>query len=310
MRFHPLISTTTIFALLFGVSACGTAPPVPTLTPTTSHTSTVTTTPPSQPSPTATLPPIPTIAIHTQSAIAMVSHCRQIVDGLYNLKKDLGLPEHLMSENPRRQPSDFDPNQYFQVLTHLKIAPGYQLDYVYIRDALGGFPMLYARKTNSPPFQSYAELLESLGETPASERSHNQLPHKYDYLKRIQIDKTPESYLEFVTLVLVGDQFYRWWHGLYNDQKILCDSSDIQYVNADLQNFGIEFPQEVKDKIEKIDFRPLVVVRENEVTVRLVTFTKWGGFFETVYIMNKDDPAQAFNVQFNPLIEYDCGIRF
>lgn len=303
---------------------CGSATPVPTATPTDITTvtatamatatptqipiptATITSTP--KPSSTATIPTVPTISVNIQSAIFMTSLCRQVVDGLYNLKKDLGLPEHFMSENPFRQPSDFNPNTY--VFTHLKMASGYTLDYVYFNDELGGLPMVYARKTSSAPFKSYGELLQSFGEEMAGERSYGQLRHKYDYLENIQIDKTPESYFEFTVLAYQGDQFYLWWHGLYNDLKVLCDSSDMQYVNADMQSFSIEFPQDVKERVEKIDFSPVVIIGENDVIVRMITFTKWGGFFENVYVMDKDNPMQLLDVKFNPIIEYDCGINF
>lgn len=77
-----------------------------------------------------------------------------------------------------------------------------------------------------------------------------------------------------------------------------------------MNGFEIEFPQDVKDRIEQIDFSPMVIIDENSVTVRYVTFTKWGGFFENVYVMDKDNPMQLLDVKFNPLIEYDCGISF
>lgn len=315
---QKLITVILIIFISVNLMGCGAVTPVPTVTPTNTATPiptktpipTATTTPTPKPSPTATIPAVPTISVNTQSAISMASECRQIVDGLYNLKKDLGLPEHFTSENPFRQTTDFDPNKYFQIFTHLKIASGYKLDYIYFNDELGGLPLVYARKTSSAPFKSYAELLKSFGEEMEGERSYGQLRHKYDYLERIQIDKTPESYFEFTTLAFQGDQFYLWWHGLYNDLKILCDSSDIQYVNADMEGFDIEFPQDVKDRIEKIDFSPVVIVGESEVTVRMITFTKWGGFYENVYVMDKDNPMQLLDVQFNPIIEYDCGINF
>lgn len=315
---QKLITVILVIFISVNLMGCGAVTPVPTVTPTNTATPiptktpipTATTTPTPKPSPTATIPAVPTISVNTQSAISMASECRQVVDGLYNLKKDLGLPEHFTSENPFRQPTDFDPNKYFQIFTHLKIASGYKLDYIYFNDELGGLPLVYARKTSSAPFQSYAELLKSFGEEIEGERSYGRLRHSYDYLERIQIDKAPESYFEFTALAYQGNQFYLWWHGLYNDLKILCDSSDMQYVNDDLQGFDIEFPQDVKDRIEKIDFSPVVIVGENDVTVRMITFTKWGGFFENVYVMDKENPMQLLDVKFNPIIEYDCGINF
>lgn len=310
-RYFSIIALTVLYIVATG---CGGVTPVPTSTPTIipskTPVPTSTHTPTLEPSPTPTIPPVPTISVNSQSAISMESQCRSVVDGLYNLKMDLGLPEHFMSENPIRQSSDFDPNKYFQLFTHLKITPGYQLDYIYFNDELGGLPLLYARKSSNTPFQSYSELLKSFGEEMSGERSYGQLQHKYDYLERIQIDKTPESYFEFTALAFQGDQFYLWWHGLYNDLKILCDNSDLQYVNEDMQGFDIEFPENVKERIKEIDFSPLVIVGESDITVRMITFTKWGGFYENVYVMDKENPMQLLDVQFNPIIEYDCGINF
>ena len=314
MKVHRYFSVVVILVLTFGATGCGAVTPVPTSTPTVIPTKTpiptATYTPTIEPSPTATIPPVPTISVSNQSALSISTECRAVVDGLYNLKKDLGLPDHFTEEKPLRLESEFDPNSYFNIFTHLKLASGYKLDYIYFNDELGGLPLVYARKSSSAPFQSYDELLKSFGEEFEGERSYGQLRHKYDYLEKIQIDKTPESYFEFVTLAFLGDQFYLWWHGLYNDAIILCDPSDTQYVDAEMKGFDIEFSQDVKDRIEKIDFNPVVIGGENDVTVRFVTFTKWGGFFENVYVMDKENPMQLLDVKFNPLIEYDCGISF
>jgi len=315
---NKIVFAILVFLISISLMGCGATPPVPTVTPTIPATDIPTKTtvptfsPTSTPSPssTPTLPAVPTISVNTQSAISMANQCRLVVDGLNNLKKDLSLPDHFLSENSFRQPSDFDPNGYFQVLKHLTIAPGHKLDYVYFTDDLGGLPLVYTRKSSDAPFQSYADLLKSFGEEESNERSYDQLQHRYDYLESIEIDNSPESYFEFLSLVFSGDQFYLWWHGLYNDTKILCDSSDIQYVNADLQGFDIEFPQDIKDRIEKIDFSPVVIIGESEVTIRMVTFTKWGGFFESVYVMEKENPNRLLDAQFNPIIEYDCDISF
>lgn len=314
MKLHRSSWITLVLVLVIGTTGCGAATPVPTSTataiPTKTPVPTATRTLTPEPSPTATVPAVPTISVNQDGALSISSQCRGIVDGLSNLKKDLGLPEHFTAENPFRLDSEFNPNSYFSVLSHLKLTSGYKLDYIYFNDELGGLPLVYARKSSAPPFQSYVELLKSFGEEVEGERSYAQLRHKYDYLKQIQIDKTPESYFEFVTLAFLGDQFYLWWHGLYNDSIILCDPSDMQYVDAEMKGFDIEFPQDVNDRIEKIDFSPIVIVGESDVTVRFVTFTKWGGFFENVYLMDKDNPLQLLDVKFNPLIEYDCGISF
>jgi hypothetical protein len=244
------------------------------------------------------------------SALSFTEECRRVVDGLYALKQDLGLPENLMSENPVRQETDFDPNQYFKVLTHMGMKPSFQLDFLYFDDDLGGKPLVYARPTGSAPFGSYTEFLQSFDEEMSGERSYGSLGHMYDYLGKIQIDGSPESYFEFVTLAFLGDQFYLRWHGLYNDLKILCDPGDMRHVNEGMKDFDLELPEYIQNGIGQIDFTPKVLVEDETVTVRIVAFTKWGGFFENIYVMERDNPVNLLDVQTNPLIEYDCGINF
>lgn len=170
--------------------------------------------------------------------------------------------------------------------------------------------MVYARKSNAVPFQTYEEFLGSYGEEMSDEASYAQLNHAFDYLEQIQVDNSPESYFQFVVLAILGDQFSLSWHGLYNDVKILCDSSDMTYINEDMKDYSLVFPQGMTDRIEQVDFEPVIIVDENTVTVRFVTFTKWGGFFEFVYVMDKQNPMQLIDAKYNPLIEYDCGIMF
>jgi hypothetical protein len=300
--------------------ATSTSSRAPTNTPT--HTFTTTNIPTKTPVPTATrtptpepttkptLEPIPTFTFTDPSAIVLNEQCRSVMDGMNNLKKDLGIPEHLNSGEPFRQPTDFDLQQYLKVLNHLKIDSGYKLDYVYLADDLGGKPLLYVRKSNSKPFQSYEEFLGSYGEEMTDERSYGQLSHAYDYLQNIHTDGSPESFLQFVILALLGDQFYLFWHGLYNDTVVLYDIEDLRYVEDSLLGFDLTFPEEIIEKIKEINFTSVIMVGDETVTVRFVTFTKWGGFFEVVFVIDKENPEQLLDVQWNPLIKYDCGINF
>ena len=326
---QKIFSVSMVVVLLFSITGCTTALelPTPTVTgapmstptsmPTKTPKPTATVTPTPEPSPTATVFVMPASLVTDPSALIITDECRAVVDGIYNLKKELEFPEHFLEENPIKQPSDFDPNQYFRVLRHLSMEAGYKLDYLYFGDELGGLPLVYARTSGSAPFQSYEEFLGSYGEEMSGERSYGWLNHSYDYLESVRIDQSPESYFEFVTLALLGDQFYLFWHGMYNDIRILCETGDIEGVVADVNELlsvplgePFEFSREVQDKIDMIDFTPVVLVEEDTISLRFVTFTKWGGFVEYVYVMDKDDPVQLLDVQFNSLVEWDCGVNF
>lgn len=312
---HLSFLTIVITLGAFAAAGCGGVTPVPTPTstqvPTRTPVPTVTRTPTMEPSPTPALMPVPTSSVNDPAAVSLTDECRSVMDGLYELKKDLHAPDHFTTGEPFRLDSDFNPNDYFRVLTHLQAAPGYQLDYIYFGDELGGKPVMYARKAGAAPFKSYEEFLQSFGEELSGERSYTAMNHAYDYLDQIKVDQSPESYFQFITLALFGDQFYLFWHGLYNDTKILCDTGDLQHVEADLQDFELDLPPEVVNKVDSIDFTPVVLVGEDTVTVRFVSFSKWGGFFENVFVLSGEEGSvKLIDSQWNPLIEYDCGIAF
>ena len=246
-----------------------------------------------------------------QSAQYLAEACRPMMDDLYMLKSGLKVPDHYTSgEVAQRQEADFDPNSYFDVFTRLHMSEGYSLDFLYFADELGGLPLVYARETTSEPYESYFDLLSTHDEEYGGERSYGSLRHRYDFVEYVQIDQSPESYFEHVILAILADQFYLYWHGLYNDTIIFCDESDMERVYDELNAFDVEFPDEVSSGLDQIDFRPSMIIGDETVSLRIVTFSKWGGFYEQIIVLDKENHTQLLDVQFNPLIEYDCGILF
>jgi len=304
------VLTLTVILVMAGNVGCGVLPllrkPAPTATLLSEPTPTL------GPVSKVTPAPVPTSSVNGPAAASMENECRAAIDGIYELRKDLGLPKHFMNgEATTAQEGDFDPNSYFDVLTHLKMEPGYVLDYIYFGDSVGGKPLIYARKADAAPFKTYDELLESFGEKVTDERSYKLLNHAFDFLYKVQIDNTPESYLEYVFLAFLGDQFYLNWHAAYSDQIVLCSADSMKYVDQEMEGFGQEFPEEVAAGISIIDFTPRLLDDGNIITIRFVTFSKWGGFYENVYKIDKEKgPVDPVDVQWNHLIEYDCGIKF
>jgi len=113
----------------------------------------------------------------------------------------LEFPANFQTENPVKTGSEFDVMQYFRVLDHLSMQPGYVLDYVYRYDGMGGYPVLYVRPAGQPPYATEADLAAGGDST--------------GYLDFVQTDDTPESYFQFVVLATMGSQFYLFWHANY-----------------------------------------------------------------------------------------------
>jgi hypothetical protein len=55
---------------------------------------------------------------------------------------------------------------------------------------------------------------------------------------------------------------------------------------------------------------PLVKLTDTAVTVEIVTFTKWGGFFRKTYTISRAFPHEIMDAQGENIVPYDCGILF
>jgi hypothetical protein len=75
--------------------------------------------------------------------------------------------------------------------------------------------------------------------------------------------------------------------------------------------FGLRMPVTSRLRAAFLhDLEPAVVIGDQTVEVRFVTFTKWGGFYLTTSMLDRSSPHTILDVQKKNLIPYDCGIMF
>ncbi len=227
-----------------------------------------------------------------------ISTCRATLDAMSALTGGLEIPANFQTENPIKTGGEFEVMQYFSVLDHLSLQPGYALDYIYHYDGMGGYPVLYVRPADQPPYATEADLA-------AGGDSRN-------YLDYVQTDDTPESYFQFVVLAMMGNQFYLYWHANYNDSQIVCDKAAVNSIVSSLNgDFGyrISLASWLRASLLK-DVGPSVVLGEQTVEVRLVTFTLWGGFYKEAYTLSRSMPHTIQDVKQKNLVPYECGVMF
>jgi hypothetical protein len=244
-----------------------------------------------------------------QNASDFQSICRQNIDLIRKLRTDYPTPDLLASKGVRAD-SDFDANQYFSIFPHLKLEKGFQLDYAYDLSGMGGFPIIYTAPRGTPAFTSFQEYVDFAAMNESDPASYKPNDHKNDYMAHIQVDDSPEGYLQYLLMNIIGDQFYLVWHANYNDTVILCDASDMEDVAKEMAGFNLAFPKEIDAKIKTIDFSPTIKVGDTTVSIRLVQFSKWYGFRETEYSIDRKSPHLIMAKPNKTLIEYDCGIKF
>ena len=226
-----------------------------------------------------------------------ITGCSGTVSAVRALWAGYPLPDYLESEHPVERGGEFDPNAYFGVLDGLAMEPGYSLDFVYSYDWLGSYPTLLARPANSAPYLSWDDVPGPAG----------------DYLDHVQADGTPESYFQFVVLDIMASQFYLVWHANYNDLRIVCDRAALRAIVNGLAGDEDGQPMPAHDRAQALSLRgvdPTVDIGGQTVAVRVVTFTRWGGFYADTFTLSRNFPHKVLDIQHKLLVPYDCGIMF
>lgn len=234
----------------------------------------------------------------TLSETDLSAVCRSAVEGMTALTAALPWPQHLMQENAVKTEDDFDINDYFTVLDRLSVEGDRVLDYVYLYDYMGGYPVLYTRPADQEPFATIADYSAAVGDNAP------------DYRDRIMIDDTPEGYMQMVVLDVMSRQFYLHWHANYNDAQIICDAEMLEIRLDSDDEFGQSIPESVKEQAQQLDLTPTVKLDQEVAHVRVVVFTKWGGFYEVTYTISREFPRDVYDSEGNQAVPYNCGVMF
>lgn len=200
---------------------------------------------------------------------------------------------HFRDEGPRN-PGEFDPNSYLEVLPHIRMADGYVLDYFYVDICDLGFrPYVYARHKDAAPFHDFHSAYEH---TEANPLHHSLIT-----------DDSPEGWFELTALRCLQGQFYLNWHALYNDLKILTLKCEIDEMLARHNEMG----ETEQQKAGLLDTQVRIAYAESLVSVTYCTFSAWHGFKQARETYQRHPPHVLIGER-DVLIEipYDCDVRY
>ena len=186
----------------------------------------------------------------------------------------------------------FDASEIFTALTHLEPEDGYLLDYVYRAPRDFGAPYLYARQESGPPLANY-EALKAIGYE--------------EYLDHIQVDGTAEGYFELAVLSIMGHQFYLSGIATYDDWEVVGSQERLEEIIDEIKEDDPYLTEEQEGAILALDTSPEVKIKRNKVQVQLLVFTKWGGFFQRTYTIDRDFPHRMKEKEIE-LVPYNCGV--
>lgn len=167
--------------------------------------------------------------------------------------------------------------KYFDLLPNISIEKGWKVDYGYHKDQHGGSPRIFAYK------KCYQTELNQNKYLPPNKAEN--------YLKHINLDGTKDSYLQYIILILLGNQFALYWHSNYNDKEIIFTKNAIEKILKRKDDY-FRFEEKFKDIARNINPEPNIKINIEKVLVRIVIFTKWGGFIEHTYHIDRNFPRQ------------------
>ena len=230
----------------------------------------------------------------------------------------------LYEENIEKSDSEFNIYHYFDIMDYLKLEQEWLVDYLYMQQRLGGEPLIIAYPESKK--LEYKKIIDKINNNkPDSKAQENELENiirtflNFDdvdnYLTHIRLEPGEESYLQFVILAELGSQFALFWHAAYNDKEFICTLEKAKKIidrigrqDKDINHIeNNQFDQQTIEKVKEIYFEPEIDMSDDKVVVRLVFFTKWGGFIEAKYIVKKTFPHKIIKRETNNLVEYDCG---
>lgn len=227
-------------------------------------------------------------------------HCQDVVLAMEKLVAGLQAPEYLANPEAEKKGNEFDPGQYFKVLTELSLTGQQVLDYVYRRTGSAGSPVFYLRPRERKPYRNLKEY-ERLEKVYAGavEDVWN------DITQAVQAEDTETGYFEWVVFYLKAPHFYLQKNAA-TDYRLVCDQKQLQENLRDTPDIS----KDAAAQARLLDPAPWVRMSEETVEVRVVSFTKWGGFYEEIFLLARKFPHKIIRHNKICLAEYNCGIIF
>lgn len=220
------------------------------------------------------------------------------VDRLIDITRDRDFPPELLDSTLETDSTLFDANHLLLDMNHLSLRKGYLLDFVYVLDETGGYPIVYARGEDESPFEYYAayQAACALAEP----------PQLCDYLNFIESDGTEEGSFQFVLLSMMGEQSPLYGDAQKNEVEVVADTIRIELLadSALTKKPGTLAERRLAQQICKVDLAPIVTITSDQVTVEVTWFTPASGLYRTVTVLTLDAPHQFLGMETEQLVAF------
>lgn len=248
------------------------------------------------------LVPIGCQSIHNETSFN-VNKLVQDMNSLHEYADKISPPPRgLKKVVPIKQFNQFDVNQYFSVLTHIRPPADQVLDYVLSNNY--GPPLLYLRNRTDPAFRDYDEYLFKVG-------SKNELRYREEAIPTLlELDGTKESFMELIIFRGFAGKFHLPTNYYYLPPRgYVTTENEIEEIIAKNESWvGNRMTEEQITAARQISPSPVVAFNDKDsATVALISFS-CTGFVRNCYRISKTRPHKITDCS-EWLVKYDCGIR-
>lgn len=230
------------------------------------------------------------------------SYYGDLIDEIEAYQVYAELPKNI--DEIQEKKSNFDVNNYFEFCKHIKPIKGYKADYIYYKDFLTGYPVIYTYNENNKPEIDYNKIYSiKEGELITKEMPIFFLENRL--LDYVEMDGSKQGYLEYAVLDKIGEQFLLYWHACYNEHVIVESKNQLNSILKRVKNVDDEF----KEKATKLQIKPVYKYDDNVLKLSILCFSDWTGFFNEIYYFDKQN-KQFIRKETELLIKYDCGVIY
>ncbi len=245
------------------------------------------------------------------------AYCEGLELRLETLRKSIGP----ITNEPR-----FNVNRFLEVFDKVRPKPGFVLDYYHDHLDSDLAPRLRRRRCGDPDAKPLIFTRpESQSHDEAANIARDLYLHRPHLMKNLEFERSPEGLLQWIIFRTAATQFHLCWHANYNDLEFIISHAGLERVleplpltrtkpqpleRLSLEQFtrGAPLEEPDRDKLRTLDLTPWVELAGDLGQVRVMTFTKWGGFAFRHHHLRR--PHNVDCIYTETVVEYNCGIRY
>ena len=104
----------------------------------------------------------------------------------------------------------------------------------------------------------------------------------------------------------MGEQFFLAWLFAYNDWEVVSSLERLDAIIQLMDEKKSPFTEAQVETILKLDFTPRIKFDGDKVSVWILLFTEYGGFYERKFTIKRDFP-HLMEEDDNQLVRYNSG---